>query len=166
MSGKTNNHQQIIKFPGTGDEIPNLTRKQQSFVNVYAGHIRESAKEAGISYAYGRELILKAHIVAAIRLREKKEVRPDMILNRLERQAFWSTVVRDQYQDMRDRLRASELLARSEADFLPREDEEDQPDPMEALRQYLDGRSRGVPSGRPGTVQDTCYDATAGEETA
>ena len=134
MSGKTNNHQQIIEFPGTG---PKLTTKQQGFVDVYAGDIKEAAKNAGISYNYGRELMTRSDVVAAIRLREEKEVRPDMILNRLERQAFWSTVVRDQYQDMRDRLRASELLARSEADFLPREDEEDQPDPMEALRQYL-----------------------------
>ena len=166
MSGKTNNHQQIIEFPGTGPKLTKLTRKQQTFVDHFAGDIKEAAKNAGISYNYGRELMTRSDVVAAIRLREEKEVRPDMILNRLERQAFWSTVVRDQYQDMRDRLRASELLARSEADFLPREDEEDQPDPMEALRQYLDGRSRGVPSGRPGTVQDTCYDATTGEETA
>ena len=97
MGGKTNNHQQIIEFSSTGDDTPKLTRRQVSFVKVYAGNIRESAKEAGISYAYGRELMTKPHVVAAIRLREEKEVRPDMILNRLERQAFLYTIVLDKY---------------------------------------------------------------------
>jgi hypothetical protein len=39
------------------------------------------------------------------------------IANRSERQQFWSKVVDDSDASMPDRLRASELLGRSEADF-------------------------------------------------
>ena len=76
MGGKTNNHQQIIEFPGTGDDMPKLTTKQQAFVDVYAGDIKEAAKEAGISYNYGRELMTKPHVVApSVCVRKRRCVR-------------------------------------------------------------------------------------------
>ena len=37
-----------------------------------------------------------------------------------ERQAFWTGILRDDGRPMDERLRASELLARSEADFITR----------------------------------------------
>jgi len=42
------------------------------------------------------------------------------IANREERQAFWTAILRDEGRPIDERLRASELLARSEADFLTR----------------------------------------------
>ncbi len=42
------------------------------------------------------------------------------VANREERQAFWTAILRDDGRPMDERLRASELLARSEADFLTR----------------------------------------------
>lgn len=42
------------------------------------------------------------------------------VASRLARQAFWSSVMEDPTADMSDRLKASELLAKSEADFVAR----------------------------------------------
>jgi hypothetical protein len=38
-------------------------------------------------------------------------------MTRQQRQQFWSKVAGDESQEMKDRLRASELLGKSEADF-------------------------------------------------
>jgi phage terminase small subunit len=42
------------------------------------------------------------------------------IASREERQSFWSSVLRDQNIDMKDRLKASDLLGKSQADFITR----------------------------------------------
>jgi hypothetical protein len=42
------------------------------------------------------------------------------VAGREERQAFWTATLRDPARPMDERLRASELLARSEADFVTR----------------------------------------------
>lgn len=42
------------------------------------------------------------------------------IATRVDRQAMWTSVMEDVDADMQDRLRASELLAKSEGDFLTR----------------------------------------------
>ena len=43
-------------------------------------------------------------------------------MNRIQRQIFWSDIMRNESLPIRDRLRASELLGRSEGDFLERVD--------------------------------------------
>ena len=95
-----------------------LTNKQQRFVDSYDGDIKKTAKKAGLSYGYCRRLVTKSNILEAIRYRQDTEIRPRTIANRLQRQKFWTETMRDEKQDMRDRLRASELLGRSEADFV------------------------------------------------
>ena len=52
----------------------------------------------------------------AIKSRQNKENAP-LIANRQDRQAFWSKVMYDEDQIMKNRLKASELLGKSEADF-------------------------------------------------
>jgi hypothetical protein len=94
-----------------------LTTKQQRFIDCYAGDIKGAAEKAGISYGYARNLMTKGDIVEAIRSRQETEVRPKDIADRQERQAFWTQMMRDAEQDAKDRLKASELLGRSEADF-------------------------------------------------
>ena len=95
-----------------------LTNKQQRFVDSYDGDIKKTAKKAGLSYGYCRRLVTKTNILEAIRYRQDTEIRPRTIANRQQRQKFWNETMRDEKQDMRDRLRASELLGRSEADFV------------------------------------------------
>jgi hypothetical protein len=94
-----------------------LTLKQQKFVDCFDGNIKEAAAKAGLSYRYCRGLVAKEHILEAIRNRQDTEVRPKTIATRQERQAFWTKTMRDKTAMMRDRLKASELLGKSEADF-------------------------------------------------
>ena len=98
-----------------------LTTKQQTFVDCYAGDIKEAAKKAEISYSYARKLMMaegtKGNILEAIRNRQDTEIRPKDIADRQERQAFWTEMMRDTEKETKDRLNASHLLGKSEADF-------------------------------------------------
>lgn len=98
-----------------------LTDKQKAFVAAYSGNVEEAAKAAGLSADYARFMIGKPHIAAAIRERQREELKPH-ILTREQRQKLWSEVSTDASVAMRDRLRASELLAKSEGDFIERRD--------------------------------------------
>jgi phage terminase small subunit len=94
-----------------------LTLKQQKFVDCYDGNIKEAANKAGLSYRYCRGLMAKKHILEAIKNRQNTEVRPKTIADRQKRQRFWTKVMNDKSEKMSDRLKASELLGKSEADF-------------------------------------------------
>ncbi|MBL7146791.1 MAG: terminase small subunit [Phycisphaerae bacterium] len=94
-----------------------FTIKQQKFIDCYAGDIKEAADKAGLSYDYARRLVTKSHILEAIRNRQDTEVRPQDIADRQERQKFWTQMMRDTNEDAKDRLKASDLLGKSEADF-------------------------------------------------
>ena len=100
-----------------------LTKKQQKFIQAYSGNASEAARMAGYSSrtakAIGFELLTKPDIADAIREREKERT-DSMIATREERQQFWTAILRDPETELRDRLRASELLGRSEGDFLER----------------------------------------------
>jgi phage terminase small subunit len=94
-----------------------LTPLQQSFVNLFDGSIKNTALKANIKYPYARELYTKPHIKQAIAERHKKEYNP-LIATRQQRQAFWTQVMNDNNKTMPDRLKASELLGKSEGDFV------------------------------------------------
>ena len=96
------------------------TAKQQRLIDCYAGDIKEAADKAEISYGYARNLMTKSDILEAIRNRQETEVRPKDIADRQERQAFWTKIERDESQSTSDRLRASELMGKSECDFIER----------------------------------------------
>jgi phage terminase small subunit len=99
-----------------------LNARQQKFVDVYAGNGTDAARKAGYKGTENtlaqcaRGLLRNSHIAAAIKARETKEVRP-LIADRQARQSFWTEVMKDPDADMKDRLKASELLGKSEADF-------------------------------------------------
>ena len=97
-----------------------LTHKQQLFVEAYAGNATEAAIKAGYSKktarAIGCELLTKPNITQIIAKREIKTEK-SLIATREERQAFWTSVYNDPDANMNDRLRASELLGKSQADF-------------------------------------------------
>ena len=94
-----------------------LTLKQQKFVDCFDGNIKEAAEKSGLSYEYARRMVTKGHILEAIKNRQDTEARPKTIGTRQERQSFWTEVMRNKAAMMRDRLKASELLGKSEADF-------------------------------------------------
>jgi 2-phospho-L-lactate guanylyltransferase (CobY/MobA/RfbA family) len=94
-----------------------MTDKQQKFIDCYCGDIKEAADKAEVSYGYARNLMTKTDILEAIKNRQDTEIRPKDIADRQERQEFWSKMMRDTSEDAKDRLKASELLGKSEADF-------------------------------------------------
>ncbi|CAM6004907.1 unnamed protein product [Sphagnum balticum] len=103
--------------------MPYLTAKQIKFIELYDGNAAEAARQAGYKgnddtiRSAGSGNMQKPHIVAAIQERHKKKMR-SRIATREDRQAFWTKVMNDENEKMIDRLRASELLGKSEADFI------------------------------------------------
>lgn len=98
-----------------------LTAKQRRFVDAYDGNATAAALAAGYSartaQRMGSENLSKPLIATAIRARERARTSP-LIATREERQSFWTATMRDESAEMRDRLKASELLGKSEADFI------------------------------------------------
>lgn len=100
-----------------------LNSRQRKFADAYSGNAKEAAIAAGYSAktakAQGSRLLAQPEVAAAIRAREDVEGAAT-IANRRQRQEFWTQVMRDEKIDIALRLRASELLAKSEGDFLER----------------------------------------------
>lgn len=99
-----------------------LTPKQRKFVDAYSGNGTEAARTAGyrgseaVLAQVAHENMRKPGIAEAISARELGR-RDKLIATREERQAFWSSLMRDGGRDGFERLKASELLGKSEADF-------------------------------------------------
>lgn len=99
-----------------------LTEKQQKFMSAYVGNGVDAARQAGYK---GSDNVLNQMARANLRnptIREAIQKRQDVeieaiIASRQERQEFWTATMEDKDEAARDRLRASELLGRSEADF-------------------------------------------------
>ncbi len=100
-----------------------LTVKQKRFVELYDGNATEAAVKAGYSQKYANriaaQLMDNEKIVERIRARESERDAAE-IMTREQRKIFWTAIARDSSQSIRDRLRASELLAKSEGDFIDR----------------------------------------------
>ena len=106
-------------------KVKGLTVLQRRFVEVFDGNGVSSAKKAGYK-GNKNALAVIAHrnlknpeIVKLIKTKEERRVRGH-IMNRMERQEFWTKVALDEEQSMTDRLRAVADLAKSEGDFLTR----------------------------------------------
>jgi phage terminase small subunit len=97
---------------------PERTPQRIKFTEVYAGNAAEAARICGFKHpeVMGPRLLKVPWIIEAIRAREVKENRV-FINDRQERQKFWSKVMQDESARMEHRLKASELLGRSEGDF-------------------------------------------------
>lgn len=100
-----------------------LTARQQAFVEAYAGNATAAALAAGYSKKtaafIGAENLKKPQIQDAIKAREAQRLAPT-IATRRERQEFWTSVLRNEDEAMKNRLKAAELLGKSEGDFLER----------------------------------------------
>lgn len=116
-----------------------MTPKQQAFVEHYAacGNATEAARQAGYSAGrarvIGSENLTKPAIQTALAALTEK-VSSERIADAKERQEFWTAAMRgkDKYRkeedgegegegiEMKDRLKASELLGRAQLDFVER----------------------------------------------
>jgi len=98
-----------------------LTIRQRAFVQAYTGNAAEAARQAGYSErtcrAIGQRLLTQVDIKQALREREQERLSP-LIATREARQKFWSETMWDENQEMQHRLKAAELLGRSEGDFM------------------------------------------------
>ncbi len=100
-----------------------LTPRQRRFVEAYAGNAAEAARAAGYSEKTanraGSRLLSDVDVRAAIAAREQKSS-AGRIATREERQAFWTNVLNNPEVEWQARLKASELLGKSNADFTER----------------------------------------------
>jgi phage terminase small subunit len=130
-----------FRRPSQNPKPRELTLKQKRFIELYNGNATEAAIKAGYApkhaYQSGFRLLRQAEIKAAIEARTKKIDGPH-IASREERQAFWTKIFHDESYDMAHRLRASELLARSQADFVERR-EVSYPDGIEVRVVFVGG---------------------------
>ena len=95
-----------------------LNDMQKKFVDAYMGNATEAARIAGYKqpHSQGPRLLEKVEIKKAIQQREKKETKVS-IATRQQRQEFWTNTMYNGLVDIKDRLKASELLGKSQADF-------------------------------------------------
>jgi len=102
-----------------------LTTKQQRFVDFYDGNATEACRKAGYK---GSENTLKSvasknmtkhDIISAIESRERLS-KEKAIMDRESRQELWTMIALDKEERTDTRLRASELLGKSEGDFIDR----------------------------------------------
>ena len=98
-----------------------MNDKQAKFIAEYTKDLNatQAAIRAGYSprsaYSQGQRLLKKAEVQAAM-----AEHREKGIADRETRQKFWSDTMLNKKEDMKHRLKASELLAKSECDFIER----------------------------------------------
>src|SRR5687768_7613004 len=100
-----------------------LTERERRFVESYMGEAAGNATKAAIRAGYSRStarkqgsrLLTKGNIRAAIE--ERTNDRPE-VWDRERRQSFWTEIASDESIPVRERLKASELLARSQGDFV------------------------------------------------
>lgn len=109
-----------------------MTPRQQAFVQFYAacGNATEAARAAGYSARYVREnapkILQKPTVQAALKALTEK-ISNERIADVKERQEFWTAVMRSKDKgfeglEMRDRLKASELLGKAHMDFIDRKE--------------------------------------------
>lgn len=110
-----------------------LSERERRFVEAYMGEAAGNATKAAERAGYkkdnarqqGSRLLTKANIIAAI---EERSATDPQIATREQRQALWSEIAfgRGVYRDasLKDRLKASELLGKSQADFIERQQHE------------------------------------------
>ena len=99
-----------------------LTTKQERFIQAYDGNGTKACRLAGYKGSdnalavMSRKLLRIGQIKSAISKRESKVTNP-LISSREARQQFWIDMMMDTKASRSDRLRASDLLGKSCADF-------------------------------------------------
>ena len=101
------------------NEARKLTVMQQRFVDCFSGSATEAARLAGYKQPHSQGPRLLEHVGVKEAIRQREALRNSgFIANRRARQIFWTKTMLDDTAHMTNRLRASELLGRSEGDFL------------------------------------------------
>ena len=113
-----------------------LTPLQERYIRLFDGNHTEACRKAGYKNpvaAASRNASLP-HLQQAIRARENNNhYRKKGIATRKERQKFWTDTMLDENEAVSNRLRASELLGKSEADFIERVEHSVGPNEIDAM---------------------------------
>ena len=102
-----------------------LNERERIFVETYmaTSHVTKAAIAAGYSRktaaSMGSQLLKKLKIQNAIKERQSKDPR---VMTREERQALWSRFANDETQPAMVRIRAAEILGKSQGDFVDKKD--------------------------------------------
>lgn len=104
-------------------EDKKLTEKQKRFCDYYIEN--PNATEAAIKAGYskktarsiGAENLTKPHIQKAIYSINDK-LKSERIADMSEVKEFWTTTMRDEDEELKERLRASELIAKTNGAFI------------------------------------------------
>jgi phage terminase small subunit len=108
---------------------PTLTERERRFVEAFMGTCAGNGAKAAIKAGYARgsakvtasRLLTKANVRAAIAARTQAD---PAVADRETRQRFWTQVMdgrgRFTKVGMKERLKASELLGKSQGDFIDR----------------------------------------------
>lgn len=108
-----------VNANNTAFGVGGLTPFEAKVARVWDGSVRDTALALGCSPALLQKVLDRPLVQKAVKARETFEGRTTRaIASRRHRQQFWTKVMVDRKVPMRDRLRASELLARSECDFV------------------------------------------------
>lgn len=102
-----------------------LTEKQKRFCDYYiaSGNATESAIKAGYSKSSAKQIA--SQNLSKVYLREyinkaNSELDSDRIADMEEVKAFWTNTMREKESDLKDRLKASELIAKTNGAFIDR----------------------------------------------
>jgi len=95
------------------------TVKQREILDHYLGNATDTAKKLGITPNYVRQVLHKPWCIEYLKNKQNNALshRSRVIATREQRQLFWTNTMVDPEASMSDRLRASELLGRSNGDF-------------------------------------------------
>ena len=100
-----------------------MTERERLFCEAYATdpNATRAAKRAGFSektaYSQGSRLLKDVEVISYIRRLQEEQADARIVSMKTVR-AFWCDTMRDTTQKMADRLRASELLAKSAGEFV------------------------------------------------
>ena len=116
-----------------------LNFKQRRFVEAYAGEASGNATEAARIAGYRSPNTQGPRLLSNIAVQEALTVISEsdsLVATREERQRFWTHVMNSSEYDIRDRLRASEILGKSQGDFIDRVEAETA---HTVIVEYIDG---------------------------
>ena len=99
-----------------------LTTKQLKFIEAYDGNGADAARKAGYAGDNHALSVVAGHLLANDSIRQLIKERQKPIIqaitwNREKLQEFWISIASDEKVDLKHRLKASELLGRSQAIF-------------------------------------------------
>ncbi|QGT78491.1 hypothetical protein GM160_06025 [Guyparkeria halophila] len=120
-----------------------LTERQRRFVEAYAasGNATGAARAAGYKHPHAQGPRLLENVGVAHVLRELADrERSAAVIDREQRQAWWSAIMRGEITGpdgeppaIRDRLKASELLGKAQGDFVERREITGAADPVRVV---------------------------------